>query len=204
MTALPAVDDSTVDVVFPITGHALPRDHAQVLQQAVCAQWPWLSTDALAGIHPIKLVPGIDDVALLSKRSNLLLRVDQQRADALLALTGLDLQVADHTLRLGSAHRRELQPHSTLYAYKIAAESADEMTLMAAVERELAMLGIGGERVCGKRQSMWVSGQEVSTFSLMLHALPPDQSLRLQQQGLGAHRLLGCGIFVPHKSAAAV
>jgi hypothetical protein len=38
----------------------------------------------------------------------------------------------------------------------------------------------------------------------MLHALSPEQSLRLQQHGLGPQRLLGCGIFVPHKSAAAV
>jgi CRISPR-associated protein Cas6 len=149
-------------------------------------------------------VPGLDDVALLSKRSNLLLRVDVQRADALLALNGLDLQVAGHSLHLGPAHRRELQSHTTLYAYKMAAESADEIPLMAALAQELAGLVIGGERVCGKRQSMQVSGQVVNTFSLMLHALPPDQSLRLQHHGLGVHRLLGCGIFVPHKSAAAV
>ena len=44
----------------------------------------------------------------------------------------------------------------------------------------------------------------MTTFSMMLHALVPEQSLRLQQHGLGPHRLLGCGLFVPHKSAAAV
>jgi hypothetical protein len=38
----------------------------------------------------------------------------------------------------------------------------------------------------------------------MLHALPAEQSLRLQKRGLRPHRLMGCGIFVPHKSAAAV
>jgi CRISPR-associated protein Cas6 len=107
-------------------------------------------------------------------------------------------------LRLGPAHRRELQPHATLYAYKVAAESGDELSLMTAVAHELAGLAVRGERVCGKRQSMQVSGREVTTFSLMLHALAPDQSLRLQQHGLGVNRLLGCGIFVPHKSAAAV
>ena len=46
--------------------------------------------------------------------------------------------------------------------------------------------------------------QEMTTFSMMLHGLGPEQSLRLQQRGLGPHRLLGCGLFVPHKSAAAV
>jgi len=51
---------------------------------------------------------------------------------------------------------------------------------------------------------MVISGRVLDTFSLMLHALPEEQSLRLQRCGLGPHRLLGCGIFVPHKSAAAV
>lgn len=196
--------DAVLDVVFPLDGQTLPRDHAQALQLALCAQWPWLNTDALAGVHPIRLVTGNDDPALLSRRTRLLLRVSAQRANELMALAGLDFDVAGHRLRLGAPHLRELQPHATLYAYKVAATSADELTLMAAVDRELAVLGIAGERVCGKRQHMRVSGRAVDTFSLMLHALPPDQSLRLQQYGVGANRLLGCGIFVPHKSAAAV
>jgi CRISPR-associated protein Cas6 len=118
--------------------------------------------------------------------------------------SGHSLDVAGHPLRLGAAQPRELQPHSTLYAYRVAADNADEVEFMAKMVRELADLAIGGERVCGKRQRMEVSGKTLDTFSLMLHALTPSHSLRLQQHGLGAHRLLGCGIFVPHKSAAAV
>ena len=58
--------------------------------------------------------------------------------------------------------------------------------------------------ICGKRQQRdWPAGV-VTTFSLMLHGLTASDSLRLQELGLGRHRLLGCGIFVPHKSAAAV
>ena len=193
-----------MDAVFPIGGHTLPRDHAQALQLALCAQLPWLSTDPLAGIHPIKVVQGNDEPALLSKRVRLLLRVEARRADALKALEGLDLSVDGHDLRLGAPHMRELLPHATLYAYKVAAESADEMTFMTAVGRELAELAIDGKRVCGLRQCMRVSGRVLDTFSLMLHELSPEQSVRLQQEGLGPHRLLGCGIFVPHKSAAAV
>jgi hypothetical protein len=41
-------------------------------------------------------------------------------------------------------------------------------------------------------------------FSLMLDALSPDHSLRMLEAGLGRHRRLGCGLFVPHRSAAAV
>lgn len=204
MTVLQVMGDAVVDAVFPISGKTLPRDHAQALQQILCSQWPWLGTDPLAGIHPIKVVQGGDEQALLSQRARLLLRVQARRLDQLSAPAGIDLDVAGHLLRLGAARLRELQPHVTLYAYKVAADNEDEKRFMAAVERELAELEIGGERVCGKHQRMVVAGRVLDTFSLMLHALAPEQSLRLQQRGLGPHRLLGCGIFVPHKSAAAV
>ena len=120
------------------------------------------------------------------------------------ALVGVRLDVAGHALCLGAVHLRALQPLATLYAYRIAASSADESAFMQAMEAELAALAIAGQRVCGKRQSMRVDGREMTTFSMMLHGLAPEQSLRLQQHGLGPHRLLGCGLFVPHKSAAAV
>lgn len=208
MSGLPAAAESVpvtaVDVVFALDAQALAREHALALQQALCAQWPWLSVDAGAGIHPIKVVPGNEATALLSRRARLLLRVGADRVDELLAWSGPDLVVAGHRLRLGAAHVRELQPHATLYAYKVAAVSADEVSFMAALAPELAQLGIGGEPVCGKRQSMAVAGGVQPTFSMMLHQLSPQQSLRLQQVGLGPQRLLGCGLFVPHKSAAAV
>lgn len=204
MTQVQSQAVESVDVVFPIGGQYLARDHAHALRQTLCLQMPWLETQAHVGIHPIKLVPGSDTPALLSRRSLLLLRVPTQRAQELCTLAGLDLMVDGHRLHLGRAHLRGLEPHSTLYAYKVAADSEDEVVFMAAVARELAELGIGGERVCGKRQVLSVRDGVVNTFSLMLHALPPDQSLRLQHQGIGLHRLLGCGIFIPHKSAAAV
>jgi CRISPR-associated protein Cas6 len=193
-----------VEAAFPLEGKALPRDHAQALQHALAEQLPWLSSDAGAGIHPLKLVSGPESLALLSQRTRLILRVHASRLGELKAVSGVELDVAGHALRLGAVHLRALQPLATLYAYRVAASSADESAFMQAMEAELEALAITGERVCGKRQSMRVDGQEMTTFSMMLHALVPAQSLRLQQHGLGPHRLLGCGLFVPHKSAAAV
>jgi hypothetical protein len=48
------------------------------------------------------------------------------------------------TLRLGVVHLHDLQPHSTLYAYRVAADSADEVTFMAAMAAELTALGHWG------------------------------------------------------------
>lgn len=204
MTAVFTNQDTMVEAVFPMEGKALPRDYAQALKQAVGEQIPWVHTDVGVGIHPLKLVAGPERVALLSGRTRLILRVNANRLEALESLVGIKLDVAGSTLLLGAVHLRALQAHATLYAYRVAASNADETAFMRAIEAELASLAIAGERVCGKRQSMVVDGVEMTTFSMMLHGLVPEQSLRLQQHGLGPHRLLGCGLFVPHKSAAAV
>ena len=193
-----------VEAVFPLEGKTLPRDYAQALKHALVERLPWLEEDAGAGIHPLKLVTGPETVAMLSQRTRLILRVHANRLNELNALTGVPLDVAGHALRLGAVHLRPLQPLATLYAYRVAADSSDEIQFMATMETELTALAITGERVCGKRQSLRRDGQDMTTFSMMLHGLVPEQSLRLQQHGLGAHRLLGCGLFVPHKSAAAV
>ncbi|MCF8211834.1 MAG: type I-MYXAN CRISPR-associated protein Cas6/Cmx6 [Rhodoferax sp.] len=193
-----------VDAVFPVTGTTLERSHAHALRAAVLAHLPWLEHEAGAGIHPLKLVTGNESVALLSRRVKLLLRVPATRFSDLTALVDTELSVRGHAVRLGEPLRRELLPHATLYAYRVAAEDADELAFMAHMTKWLDAAGIAGERVCGKLQRHEESGQVLHTFSAMLHGLPADQSLRLQEQGLGPHRLLGCGIFVPHKSAAAV
>jgi CRISPR-associated protein Cas6 len=193
-----------LEAIFPLLGKALPRDHADALQHALVQHMPWMQVDPGVGILPLKLVPGVENLALLSQRTRLVLRVNANRMTQLMAMADVELDVSGHSLRLGIPHVRELKPLATLYSYRVAASSADEALFMESVQRELTELGIGGERVCGKHQIMSVAGREMDTFSVMLHGLAPEQSMRLQEHGLGPHRLLGCGIFVPHKSAAAV
>ncbi len=193
-----------VDVAFAVQCAGLPREHATLLARALCASMPWLGQEALAGIHPIRVVHGLGELALLSQRTRLLLRVPAERVSDLQAFDAAELDLDGHALRLIQPQVRELLPHGTLYAYRVAAASADEPAFMAGLAKELAALDIAVEPVCGKHQLLGGVGATQHVFSLMLHGLNPGQSLRLQQHGLGPLRLLGCGIFVPHKSAAAV
>ena len=75
---------------------------------------------------------------------------------------------------------------------------------MRDVQAELDALHIGAHTVCGKCQVRHSDAGVVVGFSLMLHGLSPADSLTVQRVGIGPHRALGCGLFVPHKSAAAV
>lgn len=193
-----------VDVVFPLLGQAVARDHAQPLHQAVLALWPWLEHEPAAAVHPLKLVPGNEALGLLSQRTRLVLRVPACRLAELTAAAGLWLQVRGQQLQLGAPQLRALRPYSAMYAYRVAADSPDEAAFMAQVGRELDRLGIVAARVCDKHQRLQLQHGQLDVFGLLLHEMTLPHALRLQQQGLGGHRLLGCGVFVPHKSAAAV
>ena len=195
---------SRVDVAFPLQGHALPRDHRLALAQAVAQVLPWLADDPQAAVHPVKLVHGSGEPALLSARSRLVLRVGRERAAELQVLTGSTLRVAGSELTLGEPQLRELLPHTTLYAHFVDAGDADEAGFLDAVGAELQQLEVSCHRVCGREQAWSGPQQALHGFSLMLHGLRAAAALRVLEHGLGAHRLLGCGVFVPHKSAAAV
>lgn len=195
---------SMVDMVFPLAGRNLPRDHALGLLQAVQQEFDWLADEPLAGIHPIKLVQGSDSLALLSQRARLLMRLPRRRREAAHALGGRLLRIGSSEVCPGPPHVRELIAHATLYTPSVAAPGDDEVVFMEAVASELQALGVRCHSVCGKRSRRQLQGREITTFSLMLHGLSAAHSLRVQDHGLGPYRLLGCGIFVPHKSAAAV
>lgn len=204
MSSAPELVEPALDVAFAIEGRSLPRDHAQALADALAAHLPWLAGHPTAGVHPVKVVPGSGPVGWLSQRARLLLRVPQSRAPALAALAGHTLGVDGNELRLGAPRPHPLLPHGTLYAYFVAAASDDEAAFMLTVDAELAALGIRCRKVCGKRQQRGSPPAALDGFSLMLHELSAADSLTAQRVGLGPHRSLGCGLFVPHKSAAAV
>ena len=86
--------------------------------------------------------------------------------------------------------------------YTVDAEVADEAAFLAAAERELKDLGVRGRAICGRWQSL--EAQELVGCSLMVDQLSPEDALVVLECGLGRHRRLGCGLFVPHKSSAAV
>lgn len=194
-----------VDLAFALEGRVLPREHRELLATALEAALPWLATTPGAGIHRLKLAPGEGAEALLSMRTKLVLRVPRERAEDAAALVGRTLDLGGHRLHVGALHARELLPWGTLYAHVVAADVdavPDEAAFMREVEGQLRELGVPCRPICGRLQRL-ESGR-LQGYSLMVDGLSAADSLRLQELGIGRHRRLGCGVFVPHKSAAAV
>ena len=197
MEQLPA---AMVDVAFALGGRTLPREHRHALAEALGEALPWFAGDPRSGVHRLKLVPGTGAEAMVSPRSRLTLRVPRERADEAAALAGSTLDIAGHRVQLQAAQQRELLPHGTLYAWLVESADADEAAFLAILRSELEAMDVRVQPVCGR----WQRTEALVGCSLMLSGLDRAQSLAVLQQGLGPHRALGCGLFVPHKSAAAV
>ena len=191
-----------IDVAFALEGDTLPHEHRYALAAALQGALPWLDNDARTGVHGLKLVHSGTGAHLVSHRTRLTLRVPRERAEETCGLTGSLLRLGEQRLRAGRAQQRELLPHGTLYAALVATDAPDEAAFVAHVQGELDALHVRAQPVCGRWQS--AEGGRLRGCSLMLSGLDAVQSLLLLQQGLGPHRRLGCGLFVPHRSAAAV
>lgn len=191
-----------VDVGFALGGATLPREHRRALAAALEAELAWLADLPHPWLHRINVSAGGGEFALLSGHSRLKLRVPRERAGEAAALVGARLSIESHSIALAAPKVRELLPHATLYSHLVAAGDADEAGFLDAIGAELAALDVSCRCICGRRQA--AEAGTPSGFGLMLDGLSPAASLRILESGLGTERRIGCGLFVPHKSAAAV
>jgi len=197
-------DGVTVDIAFALEGKNLDQDYSFALMREIARRIPWIESEPEAGIHPLRAAKTDAGALLLPRRAKLVLRLTRRRVQEAMALCGQDLTVGGHGLKVGAAKVRRLLPIGTLYAHIVTAANDDEQTFMNDMASSLRALRASCELVCGKRRSLRTETREIVGYSLMLHGLGPEHSILMQRVGLGDNHMLGCGIFVGHKSVAAV
>ena len=194
-----------VDVVFPLEQGTLADDHACALSLAVRRALPWFDEEAEAGILPLSGLARGDGVRFVGRRSRLALRLPMRRSASADALAGARLDLDGIALKLGASSIRPLLPaRGVVYSHFVSVDTDDEIEFLARCGVLLAERGLKPQLITGKARELRARAGLVRGFSLMLHGLGAAESLALQEAGLGGHRALGCGIFIPHKSVAAV
>jgi len=206
------VPDDVVDVLFSIECKRIPVDHAYSLSDAIKAALPWIADTPGLGIHTIHVAGSQngwerpehsqDRHLVVSRRTKLTIRVPKERMDSLREeLKGKTLDVAGCPLTVSEGKVRPLSKETTLFARYIATLPADdEEAFLANAATALNKLGIRIRKaLCGKHTLLSTPRGNIHTRSLMLADLSPEESIRLQQVGLGPYRDMGCGIFIPHK-----
>ena len=208
------VPDDVFDLVFKLRGESLDIDHAHALSEALQQH---LSADTCAriGVHGVRLAGSgngwnrpeqIDAIMPLSRRARLIIRVRQEDSDAVTQITNQTLQVGRQTVEIGTSSIRKLSSMSTMYARAVCCErEQSEDDFLQDVADQLGAMGIQvSKMICGRSGAIRTAGNTVFTRALLVADLKPEESVRLQQQGVGEGRLLGCGLFVPHKGIDAV
>ena len=200
-----------IDIAFRLSGCWLPVDHASALRAAVVRVLPWLEDEPDAGIHSIHGAAsgngwerpdrGSGGMLNLSRRTPLVLRVPIRRAGQTVSLCGRRLDVGGCALTTGERQPRRLKPAGTVFArYVVDEEGADEERFLARVVSELQERSVTARRLlCGRLHRIESAHGVHAVRGLLIADLGRDESLALQCRGVGPGRLLGCGLFVPHK-----
>ena len=203
--------NDVVDMVFSLDCRCLPVDHLYALYQAVQGVLPWLLDEPLAGLHGVYVAAsgngwirpqGPDALLHLSRRTKLILRVPEKRIDDVKQLQGVLLDVGGHKMGVKTATKRSLSTITTLFARAIATDQdmPEEPEMLDWVARQLVEIDINARKMlCGTEHFIETAKGKIRTRSLMIADLEVEESLRLQQLGLGPHRHLGCGLFLPHR-----
>jgi CRISPR-associated protein Cas6 len=205
-----------VDVHFPLRGTSLPTDHAYALYAALSGAARELhATETnwrVAGIPGRFAGDGL--LRLVPQRSRLRFRLPAEHIPLLLPLAGQTLTVAGHPLRLGVPTVRPLVPAAALIARAVVIKGFLEPgPFLTAVRRQLDALGVAGEAALpltrhGTRQGqphrhiLRIKDKQVVGYAVQVTGLTAEESLTLQERGVGGRGHLTCGFFVPLKPRA--
>jgi CRISPR-associated protein Cas6 len=203
------VPDDVFDLVFKLRGNNLDIDHAFALSQALRS---YLKSDTCnkIGVHGVRMAgsgngwsrPEQSDAMLpLSRRARLAIRVHRDDSDEVARITNQTLQIGSQEVAIGESTRRKLSTLGTLHARAVCCDhDQSEAKFMVEIADLLKAMNIEvSKMICGRSGTIRTVDGPIFTRALMIADLEPEESVTLQQQGLGEGQMLGCGLFVPHR-----
>lgn len=208
--------DEIVDLSFKLECKSLPLDHAWSLSNALIEIAPWLletKNTAIQQIHGAESANGWmrpdnpeNEILHLSRRARFSLRLHRDNLDKANDIVGAQLDVDGHALKINDFKQQLLIPQSTIFSrYVLTSVDLSEDDFLSQIAPEIQSLGINIKKMMGGRQhTISTPKGPLATRSLMLSDLEKEESIALQQNGVGDKQLLGMGIFLPHKGITAV
>jgi CRISPR-associated protein Cas6 len=200
-------DQVKIDLSFAVRGGPIAADHGYPLFAALCRHLPWLHAGEEIGVHPIRGPLLGNRLLAIASESRLVLRL----------LAGKSLEVDGASLTVGVPTVTPLIPAATLRSRLVTIRGfTDAPAFLDATTRQLTELGVQAtpqllmrqavsstqgatDRAAGTvlRRTLRIRDREVVGFALQVADLTAEESLLLQEAGLGGRRRFGCGIFVP-------
>jgi CRISPR-associated protein Cas6 len=200
---------AVIDLSFVLVGTTIPLDHGYALFSALSRIVPELHGDRRVGVHPIRGRQSAPGVLSLTERSRLKLRLSAQGIAPYIAIAGKELDLEGQRVQVGIPRVEALVPAANLAARLVTFHNAlDAEAFEADVRRELARMEIAAtpQLIPGNhpkhpgqpvRRVTRVKGRRMVAYPLCVVGLTAEESIRLQEEGLGGRRRMGCGVFSP-------
>lgn len=190
--------DPKVDLCFQILGKTIPVDHGFALYGAVSRTLSHFHEDQTAGIKLIRGRYMGDGMLDISPHSELVLRIPIGRISQYIQLAGKRLEVLGRNLTVGVPKTRALVPSVALYSHLVTTRNGDvQERFEKEIVRQMGELEIQGRFSVGERKTFQVHGKQVVGYSALVSELNAEESVKLQEVGLGGRRKMGCGFFEP-------
>ena len=205
------VPDTVFDLSFAIQCKSLPIHHAWQLSEEILTHLPWMRDNKFAGIHQIHVAesnngwlrPDEDDALLYpSRRTKLTLRIPSDTFEEASSLCGKTLNINSHAIKIGKSKKKPFSNSSVIFSrYILTHADEDENQFLTRIAREIKVKTNFNikKMLCGKSHEIQTPEGKLPTRHLMIADLDSDTSIKIQQHGLGEGRILGCGLFLPHK-----
>jgi CRISPR-associated protein Cas6 len=194
-----------VELSFAVIGETLPADHGYGLYSAIVHHCPIVHKQEGISISTISGAPDRQGKIYLSKSSRLKIRLpyEANKIAQILPLAGQTLKVGIHSIQLSIPQIFPLRPFDKLRSRIVTIKKFQEPEpFLEAVKRQMDALGIQGnafiplnEEDQSLRKAIKIKQYSVVGFGLVVTDLSDEASIRLQTNGLGGKRRMGCGVF---------
>jgi CRISPR-associated protein Cas6 len=192
------IKEMKIDLRLQIFGSTLNVDHGYALFSAVSKELPQFHEAGDVGMGLIRGKYIGQGQLSISPSSSLSFRLPISQVAEYINLAGKSLDIDGQLLRVGVPSSHSLIPSPALYAHLVTSRNAQDQNRFAAeMARQLATMDCKGELTIGKRRTFKVHGKQVVGYSVLVSELTADESIALQENGLGGRPKMGCGFFLP-------
>ncbi|MGK7961227.1 type I-MYXAN CRISPR-associated protein Cas6/Cmx6 [Crocosphaera sp.] len=205
MLANDSLPNPYVDLKFPLFGDTIPFNHGYPLYGAISHQFPVIHDLETLSIHPITGKPEFPHLLHLTEDSSLCLRLPINQVPLIYRLAGKTLTLNQHKIRLGLPESQFITPHHHLYSRLVVIKGFDDpQPFLEAAQRQLNQRNITANlslitRPQGEpiRRIIKVKKRTLVGYGVKISDLNEQDSISLQEQGIGGKHKMGCGVFLP-------
>jgi CRISPR-associated protein Cas6 len=218
-----------IDLSFALKGPTIPLDYGYSLFSALSRIVPGLHGDRRVGVHPIRGLRLEPRRLTLVPQSRLRLRLPSEEVASYLPLIGAEIDLDGCRLIVGVTAERPdqgsgrrliepirvepLRPSASLASRLVTiGHLIEPKPFEESVRRQLASFGVAAEPAfipeaaparagCPTRRVLRIKGRRIVGYALRIDGLTAEESLIVQENGLGSRRRMGCGVFVAERGS---